>query len=192
MTARHNLPVLPPPKALLSTLGIFVFFLGLVLFFGRFSLASPYIGDDLHLIRVYSTDELKSVWMGTWDPDRIETPGFRPLTIYFYHILSLLFGSSPVMQRCFLLGLFALLLTLTSILAQRLFKADHRPYLFGGLLAFFHVANVPHYSWITDGIYLAAGIFVVLAIGSLLFFLRSHKPYWLIVSSLGVILALLV
>jgi hypothetical protein len=173
-------------------LGLFIFFLAFALFFGRFSLSAPYIGDDLHLIRVYSADELRSVWTSTWDPDGIETPGLRPLTIYFYHALALVFGPSPAMQRGFLLGLFALLLTLANIVAQRLFGADHRPYLLGGLLALFHVANVPHYSWITDGVYLAAGVFVFGAIGSLLCFLRSTNPYWLIVSSLGVILALLV
>lgn len=192
MIARHSSLLLSRHKGLLSSLGIFVFFLGFALFLGRFSLPSPYIGDDLHLIRVYSAEELKSVWTSPWDPDRIETPGFRPLTTYFDHTLALVFGPSPAMQRVFLLGLFALLLTAASILAQRFFNADFRPYLFGGLLAFSHVANVSHYSWIADGVHLVWAIFMVGAIGSLLLFLRHTKLRWLVVSWFGVILALLV
>ena len=149
----------------LQYVGVFLFFFAAALVFGRFSLSSPYIGDDLHLIRVYSTDELKGVWVGTWDPDGIETPGFRPFTIYFYHLLAVAFGSSAIGQRVFLLGIFAMLLTLVGIVARSLFGASYQMILLGGLVGFLHIANVPHYSWITDGVYLVAGLFVFGAIG---------------------------
>jgi hypothetical protein len=178
----------------LQYVGVFLFFFAAALVFGRFSLSSPYIGDDLHLIRVYSTDELKGVWVGTWDPDRIETPGFRPFTTYFDHFLALAFGSSAIGQRAFLLGLFAMLLTLVGIVARSLFGTSYRMILLGGLLGLLHMANVPHYSWIADGVHLAMGLFVFGAIGFALKFVYGGggQAWWLLASGLCVIGALLV
>jgi hypothetical protein len=36
--------------------------------------------DDLHLIRPYSRAEIIGTFHGPWDPDQIETSGFRPMT----------------------------------------------------------------------------------------------------------------
>ena len=63
-------------------------------------LGAPLIWDDLHLIRPYSPSELTETWRGPWDPDGVETPGFRPLTTYFNHARASLLGEWTPAHDC--------------------------------------------------------------------------------------------
>lgn len=198
--SRNSSP-LPSPRAHASsqtashswrlTALTFVGLLAVALLLALPSIKAPFFWDDLHLIRVHTPRELADVWVGTWDTDHIETPGFRPLTAYFNHFRALIFGESVVGQRLFLLVLFAGLLTLAAELARTLFAATFWQRFLAGLMALVHVRSVYHYLWISDGIHLLAGLFVIGAILSLLRGLSSGRGLWLWISGLCVGLALL-
>jgi hypothetical protein len=68
--------------------------------------------DDLHLVRSFSATELAGTLTGSWDPDGIEEPGFRPLTTLFNHARATAFGEAVVLHRIGLIGLLAVYLTL--------------------------------------------------------------------------------
>ena len=170
----------------------FLFFLVILLFFGRSSLSSPFFYDDFHLIRGYSPGELLGVWMGPWDPDGAETPGFHPLTTLFYHSVNALFGDSVANHRLFLLGLFSVYLTLASALAQTLFNTSYSASLPGGLPVFLHIVNINHYLWIISGVFLLSGIFIISSILFTLESLRSGNALSLVASLLCVSIALLI
>ena len=80
--------------------GFFLFLLWWYLI-GIKDLFEPFIGDDIHLIRIYSNQELINVWFGNWDPDNIETYSYRPIAILFYHLLSLAFGEQTILHNLF-------------------------------------------------------------------------------------------
>src|SRR5436190_18885738 len=45
------------------------------------SLSNPWFGDELHLVRPFTAPELRGAFTGPWDPDGVETPGYRPLSV---------------------------------------------------------------------------------------------------------------
>jgi hypothetical protein len=161
------------------------------IFFGRFSLAQPFFEDDLHLIRQYTPRELMSTWQATWDPDQIETPGFRPLTTLFNHLRASAFGEAVVMHRLFLLGLFALLAVLLIVLARQLFAIPERLGVLAGLLAFLHISSTYHYLWVSDGVHLLVGLLIVAMLLCLLRALATNRAIWLLPALLSLSLALL-
>lgn len=169
----------------------FLCFLVVGLLLTRPNLNSPFFWDDLHLVRVYSPEQLVSVWTGTWDTDHIETPGFRPLTAYFNHLRALAFGESVADHRAFLVVLFALYLTMAGFLARQFFVASFWQVLLAGLLTLFHIASVYHYFWISDGVHLLSGILVMGALISFLKCLSSGHWAWLLASLSCIALALL-
>jgi len=151
--------------------------------FARFSLAAPFAPDDLHLVRTYSSAELRGVWWDTWDPDRLETGGFRPLTTIFNHFRARLLGESPVAHRVFLLGLFSLFLTLAVFLARFVFEIPYAQGLLAGLFAFLHKGNAYHYLWISDGVHLVSGILILSSVAMFLLSIR-HRNYLLSLAAL--------
>jgi hypothetical protein len=70
----------------------------------------PFIWDDLHLIRSYSSKELVQVWSGNWDPDQIETLAYRPVSILIYHMQYSIFSENTIQHRFFLFFLLIILL----------------------------------------------------------------------------------
>ena len=80
---------------------VLVLYLFWFLLIGYQNLFEPFVADDLHLIREYSSKHLLNVWFDNWDPDNIETISYRPLAIWYYHLQSLIFG-----ENTFLLGIF--------------------------------------------------------------------------------------
>ena len=83
-------------------------------------LDQPFIWDDLHLLRIYSKDEILSTWSGNWDPDNMETPSYRPIATLFYSLISFFFGESFVSIRIFTFILIILLIFSINILFSRL------------------------------------------------------------------------
>ena len=84
------------------------------------SLSYPWSWDDLHLVRTFTPSELVQGLTGTWDVDHIETPGYRPGTVLFNEARAIAFREDVVAHRVFVLGLFAVLLTLLARLAVQL------------------------------------------------------------------------
>jgi hypothetical protein len=81
-----------------------------------FTFHYPFYWDDYHLIRPYTGSELLSVFHGVVDPDKIETPGLRPVSIILYNLQGLLLGEHVVLQRIFMLALMGVLLCAVGIL----------------------------------------------------------------------------
>ena len=69
-----------------------------------------FVGDDLHLLRKYSTEEIISSWVGNWDPDNVETVSYRPLAIMFYNIQTAIFDENFYMHNIFSISLIFILL----------------------------------------------------------------------------------
>jgi len=80
----------------------------------------PFHWDDFHLIRRYTGTEIRSVFHGVVDPDKIETPGLRPVSILLYNLQGLLWGENILLHRIFVLFLMALFLFLVGILLSEL------------------------------------------------------------------------
>lgn len=68
---------------------------------GSKDLFEPFVSDDLHLVRIYSNQELINVWFDNWDPDHIETSSYRPLAILFYHLQAFAFGEKTFLHNLF-------------------------------------------------------------------------------------------
>src|SRR6516162_2472210 len=69
----------------------------------------PFFWDDFHLIRPYSGAEVLSALHAEPDPDKIETPGLRPCSIFLYNFQGSAFGENLVAQHVFmvvLMGIF--------------------------------------------------------------------------------------
>ena len=80
----------------------------------------PFFWDDFHLIRPYSASELQSVFHGVVDPDKIETPGLRPISTFLYNFQGSFLGENIVLQRIFMLALMGVLLCAVGILLLEL------------------------------------------------------------------------
>ena len=100
---------------------LFVIFILWFLVLGYSFFNEPFIWDDLHLVRKYSSNELLSVWFGSWDPDGFETPSYRPIAVLFYHSLVSIFGEKVQSQRLFIF----LLLYLVNYLIRYFFKESN-------------------------------------------------------------------
>jgi hypothetical protein len=106
--------------------------------------------DDLHLIRHYSGDEIRGAFAGDWDPEHIETSGFRPFTTLFNHARYHVFGENVVGHRLLLLLMFAMFLTMLVWIAGRVGVAWGAA-LTAAVVCLCTVHSVLHYAWITDG-----------------------------------------
>ena len=80
----------------------------------------PYIWDDLHFFRQYSSEELKNIWIGNWDSDGIETPSYRPIAVLYYHYIYLVFGENTFLLRHFVILMSFVLIIISSKLLKKL------------------------------------------------------------------------
>src|SRR5205823_13757508 len=100
--------------------------------------------------RTFSGSELAAAWTGHWDPDGLETPGFRPLSLAFNHLRAAVFDDHVIGHRHLLAGMFALTLALLVPLGDRVdlgFGAS----IAAGLVMLFTRYSAYHLVWITDG-----------------------------------------
>src|SRR5262245_32192185 len=146
--------------------------------------------DDLHVIRSFTAEEVWTSFHGHWDPDGIETQGYRPFTLLFNFLRYALFGENVVGHRLFLIALFAAYLTSLACVARRL-GATPGTVVAAGLLCVCARYSVYHYVWIGDGMHLFQGLAVGLALIALLRGLDGGGPGWLAGSFLGLLAALL-
>ena len=132
-------------------------------------LGYPFSMDPVHLIRPYTPRELIGVWGGHWDPDNIETAGWRPLTPVFFYLQWLIFRSSPFTHRCGLIVLQAIMLTLFYRLFTRISRSGEVS-LAAVLIAAGAVFNYYHVTFLSDGVHL---FLVCLLLIATWFFLKS-------------------
>jgi hypothetical protein len=85
----------------------------------------PRFWADLHLVREYSSAQLHEVWVGNWDVDGIETPGYQPLSTLFNHSRAIGFREAVQVQRIVVIVLFAAFLASLSLLAKRVGLSRH-------------------------------------------------------------------
>jgi hypothetical protein len=157
--------------ALLAPLSLYAL-IGFVLVWP--SLSWPMAYDDLHLVRAYTPQELAGVWYGPWDPDRIETTSFRPLTTLFNHCRYRVFGESARGHRAFLVLSYAVFLALlVPVVAD--FTPSRWAAVVAGLLCLCSKYSVFHYVWIADGVHQPPGFAFLAALSLLLGFL-SRGP----------------
>ncbi len=136
---------------------VFAVFLAMALVRAAPSLRWPMVYDDLHLIRSYTPAEIAASWHGNWDPDGIETPGFRPGSLLFNHGRALLFGESVVAHRILLVVLYAAFVALLVPVAAR-FGSGPVTVLLAGALMLATRYEVYGYVWITDGNHMLQGL----------------------------------
>lgn len=148
----------------MKTFGAFALFLLLAVAWTWPARHWPMVFDDLHLIRTFRATELAAAWAGHWDPDGLETPGFRPLSLAFNHARAAVFGENVVGHRHLLAGLFALDLALLVPLGRRVGLGPAAS-VTAGLVMLFSRYSAYHLVWITDGNHLVQGLaFLVSAI----------------------------
>ena len=151
----------------------------------------PMVYDDLHLLRTFAPEERARAWWGSWDPDGIEHPGLRPLTLLFNEARYRVLGEDVAAHRLFLVALFALYASLLVRVAGSLGVPE--PAAIGaGLLLLCSRYSVYHYAWLTDGNHPLQGLFFAAATLALMAGLRRRSPPWLVASLLAFASAVLV
>ncbi len=155
------------------------------------SLNYPWFGDDLHLVRVFSAAELRSVWTATWDVDGIETAGYRPLTTAFNHARASVLGEQVAAQRLLMIVLCAIYLVLIGLIGRR-FRVTPRAMLLAGVMMVCAKYSWYHLVWIADGVHLAQGVLFALAALAILRWNESESAGWWCASLLCFVLSVLV
>jgi hypothetical protein len=151
------------------------FIVGLVLAWP--ALRWPMVYDDLHLLRTFAPEERARAWWGSWDPDGIEHPGLRPLTLLFNEARYRVFGENVAAHRLFLIVLFAFYASLLMQVACSLGVPEPAA-IAAGLLLLGSRYSVYHYVWLTDGNHLLQGLLFALAALSLSRGLRPRSWPW--------------
>jgi hypothetical protein len=164
-------------RALRSAAASFLLFLIVGLVLAWPALRWPMVYDDLHLLRTFAPEERARAWWGSWDPDGIEHPGLRPLTLLFNEARYRVFGENVAAHRVFLVVLFALYATLLTQVATAL-GAPAPAAMGAGLLLLCSRYSVYHYTWLTDGNHLLQGLLFALAALCLLRGLRGRAWWW--------------
>jgi hypothetical protein len=147
------------------------------------SLAFPWFWDDLHLVRTFSGHELNQVFTGDWDPDRIETPGYRPVTVVFNHVRAEVFGESVIAHRLFQIALVAAYLSILGLIAMEL-GMGYGAALFAGIFAVCTKNNWWNLVWISDGIHVFVGLLLILSAYLVLSAVKKFAVWKIILATL--------
>jgi len=137
------------------------------------SMAYGWFWDDLHLVRPYSWSEITGAVSGLWDPDAIETPGYRPMTTLFNHLRGSLLGESLVAHRLLSISLFAGYLSFIGLVARRLGVPLWQAGI-AGVIALVARGNLWNLVFISDGVHALTGLFFALSL--YLFLLHMKRP----------------
>lgn len=140
---------------------VFLFFVAGTLI-GYRSLNYPWYGDDVHLVRVYSTSEMAQAFKGNWDADNIETPGYRPLTVLFNSVRAAIFDDSLVAHRLFEIALLAAYLAVVARIALY-FGMSYGSTVFAGFFVICTKNNWWNLVWISDAIHAFTGLLLALS-----------------------------
>lgn len=163
-------------RAWTLNLSVFGLLLGTLLIFFLPSLNYPFSMDSIHIIRPYSAQELSDAWTGRWDPDNIETAGWRPLTTLYYCAEWFLFRSSALRQRLALVIFIALNLTLLFNLFLQ-FAEDHTLALAASLLTATSMSSYYHATFLADGVHYFVLFLLLIATHFFLQIIRSPSLF---------------
>jgi hypothetical protein len=144
-------------RALRGAAASFLLFFAVMLALAGPAVRWPMVYDDLHLLRPFTAEERARAWRGSWDPDGIEHPGLRPLTMIFNEARHRLFGENVAAHRVFLLGLYALYASVLVRVAAGL-GVPAPAGIAAGLLLLCSRYSVYHYVWLTEGNHLLQGL----------------------------------
>ncbi len=156
-----------------------VFFAIVAVALAHRSMGYPLFYDDLHLIRTFTPAELLGAVTGNWDPDGIESPGYRPLSILFNHTRAALFGDAPMPHHLFVLLLYAAFLAATARVGMALGMTLPQV-LLAGLLTLVHKNNWWHLAWLTDGNRVFGGLLFAVAAWLAVRSAADRRPRWLV------------
>ncbi|MCL5429307.1 MAG: hypothetical protein M1347_05850 [Chloroflexi bacterium] len=145
----------------------FIFFVILAILVSWKAIDNPFFYDDLHLIRAFTPEELRSAFVGNWDVDGIESRGYRPLTTLFNHLRYFFFGEDVIAHRVFQAALFAFYLTLLCWVAYK-FGMSWGFGLVAASLILVARYNIPHLVWVTDGTRLLQAVLFILSLTCLI------------------------
>lgn len=137
--------------------------------FGFHLIKEPFIWDDLHFFRKYTSEELKNIWFDNWDTDGIETPAYRPLAVLYYHFLYLLFGENTFLLRHFVIAEALILILISNKLLLHL-RFTRTSVIFFTIIIIFSKIFVTLISWLTISVLILTYILTIL---SVLFYLKS-------------------
>jgi hypothetical protein len=155
------------------------------------SLNYPWYSDDLHLIRVFTQEELRAAWTQTWDVDGLETEGYRPLTVMFNHTRAAAFGENVAAHRLFIIALFGVYLVLIGLIGRR-FGLTPAAMSLAGVMIVCAKYTCYDLAWIADGVHIAQGVAFAVAALAVLRWIESDAPYWWCASVLSFVLAVLI
>jgi hypothetical protein len=178
-------------RALRGAAASFCSFFLLALALAGPALRWPMVYDDLHLLRPFTAGERAQAWKGSWDPDGIEHPGLRPLTLVFNEARYRVFGEHTAVHRVFLAALFALYASLLAVMVPALGGPAPAGWSAGALLLCSRY-SVYHYVWLTDGNHLFQGLLFELSALALLAGLARSSWPWLAASIVALTAAVLV
>lgn len=169
-------------RAFLRIILIFILLLAFELTVSIRSLSWDFYWDDIHLIRTYSTSELRGVFNGQWDPDGIERPGYRPLTTIFFYFSAIAFGENPIYHRVFQQILLALSLTIFTIILNKYFKVEYLGSVIGCIVAISSRYNWFNLAWIADSHHHVVILFFILSLWVFLSTINKWSPLKLLLS----------
>jgi hypothetical protein len=179
------------PKALARRGAPFAVMLVLGVAFAWPALGWPMTFDDLHLMRRFTAAQVLDSFRGHWEPERLMTRGFRPLTMVFNHARTALLGENVAAHRLLVVVLHAAYWALLVPVGRR-FGLGPAVVTAAGVLWLASTYTVFHYVWITDGNHALQGLAFAGAALGLLRFLERGAHAAAAASLAAVLLGLLV
>lgn len=146
--------------------------------------------DDLHFFRKYTSEQLISVFYSHWDPDLIETGGYRPLATLLYHLEFVFFNENVFYYRLFSLFLLIILQIIFSQIMINL-NCDFLTQLSIHFLFFVSFSYSYMVIWSTMSHILLAAIFSLLTLRNIISYFRRKKIQSLIYAFLYLLIGLL-
>lgn len=168
---------------------VIVFLIGL--FLSLPALSYYWYTDDLFIVRRYTNAELLTAFTGNWDISGLLTPGWRPLTVAYYHLQSLLFGEAVQLHRLLAISMFSLHITLLMLVARQL-KFSRLTMLIAALIYVCTKNTWWMMIWATDALRSPMGILANAAILMLIAHLKQPKGWKFALAVLFYALALLI
>jgi hypothetical protein len=120
--------------------------------------------DDYHFARPWTAAELRSTLTGSWDPTRIESPFYRPLTAVWYALRFEIFGLNATAQHALtLVGLTAA----AWMLGRFVWRESGERWAGVAAAALYAIHPAMPYAqgiWLTNQMHLAASLIVLAAL----------------------------
>ena len=153
----HRIAAGPALRSGARRLAPFAAVLAALLALGWPALGWPMAFDDLHLMRVFTPEQILGTFHGQWDPERLMTRGLRPLTLVFNHLRTVAFGENVVAHRLAVMVLLAAYWALLAPVARRV-GTPALAVAVAGALFVCSPYSIFHYVWITDGNHALQGL----------------------------------